>query len=74
MFYAKFGQRLLSISLQRIIFRVINEVRGHPLFSPQDGENVYRLLGAYPSVSEAMGDYVASTDAIHWSQWKEEKF
>jgi hypothetical protein len=41
---------------------------------PQDGENVYRLLGAYRSVSEAMGDYVASTDAIHWSRWKEEKF
>jgi hypothetical protein len=41
---------------------------------PEDRENVYRLLGAYRSVSEAMGDYVASTDAIHWSRWQEEKF
>jgi hypothetical protein len=40
---------------------------------PQDGENFYRLLGAYRGVSEAMGDYVAGTDAIHWSRWKEEK-
>jgi len=41
---------------------------------PEDGANVYRLLGAYRSVSEAMGDYVTSTDAMHWSRWKEEKF
>ena len=40
---------------------------------PQDGENFYRLPGAYRGVSEAMGDYVASTDAIHWSRWKEKK-
>ena len=41
--------------------------------APRDGENFYRLLGAYRGVSEATGDYVASTDAIHWSRWKEEK-
>jgi len=46
----------------------------HNLLSPQDGENVYRLLGTYRNVSEAMGDYVASTDAMQWSRWKEEKF
>ena len=41
---------------------------------PDDRENVYRLLGAYRSVSEAMGDYMTGTDAIHWSRWQEEKF
>ena len=42
-------------------------------FAPRDGENFYRLLGAYRGVSEATGDYVASTDAIHWSRRKEDK-
>jgi len=37
----------------------------------RDGENFYRLPGAYRGVSETMGDYVASNDAIHWSGWKE---
>ena len=42
--------------------------------APQDEESIYRLLGAYRGASEAIGDYVKSTDAIHWSPWKEEKF
>jgi hypothetical protein len=41
---------------------------------PEDQASVYRLLGAYRSLSEAMDNYVASTDAMHWSRWKEEKF
>jgi len=32
------------------------------------------LLAAYRGVSEAMGDYIKSTDVIHWDRWKEEKF
>ena len=42
--------------------------------SPQDSENFYRLLGAYRGVSDAMGEYLKSTDVIHWARWKEEKF
>ena len=38
----------------------------------RDGENFYRLPGAYRGVSEPTGDYVASTEAIQWSRWKEE--
>ena len=40
----------------------------------QDGANFYRLLGAYRSVSEAMGDYVAKSDDMHWARWREAKF
>jgi len=43
-------------------------------FSDQDEENFYRLLGAYRGVSDAMGEYIKSTDVIHWARWKEERF
>ena len=53
----------------RVKEAVNTQSKGRP--SPHDGENVYRMLGAHRGVSEAMGDFVASTDAMHWSRWKE---
>lgn len=67
-------------ALREIVERLevrIKEALNNPSkgqLGPEDDANVYRLLGAYRSVSEAMGDYVGSTDAIHWSRWKEQKF
>jgi hypothetical protein len=40
----------------------------------RDGENVYRLLGAYRGVSESMVRYAGSTGAIKWEPWREERF
>ena len=40
----------------------------------RDGENFYRLLGAYRGVSEAIVNYVGSTGKIDWERWKEERF
>ena len=44
------------------------------LFSDGDGENFYRLLGAYRGVSEALVNYVGNTGPIDWAQWREERF
>jgi uncharacterized membrane protein YccC len=44
------------------------------LFSDQDGENFYRLLGAYRGVSEALVNYAGSTGPIDWALWREERF
>jgi hypothetical protein len=40
----------------------------------QDGENFYRLLGAYRGVSEALVNYAGSAGPIDWAQWREERF
>ena len=63
----------LMEQLEACIKETLNKTSKDQL-SPQDGENFYRLLGAYRGVSEAMGEYIKSTDVIHWAQWKEEKF
>jgi len=42
--------------------------------SDRDGENFYRLLGAYRGVSQALVNYAGSTDTIDWAQWKEARF
>jgi len=42
--------------------------------SARDGENFYRLLGAFRGLSVALINYADTTDAIHWSRWQEEKF
>lgn len=43
-------------------------------FSPEDGENFYRLLGAYRGVSEALVDYDANAARIDWGRLQEERF
>ncbi len=43
-------------------------------FNDRDGENFYRLLGAYRGVSEALGDCIESTGVIDLASWHEERF
>jgi hypothetical protein len=42
--------------------------------SAQDGENFYRLLGAWRGVSEALITYAGSTGLVEWAPWREERF
>jgi len=42
--------------------------------SDRDGENFYRLLGAYRGVSEALVEYAGSAETIDWVPWREERF
>ena len=42
--------------------------------SAADGENFYRLLGAYRGVSEATVAYAGNAASIDWAEWGEEKF
>jgi len=42
--------------------------------SSQDGENFYRLLGAYRGLSEAMVEYAGASGVIDWAGWRQEKF
>jgi uncharacterized membrane protein YccC len=44
------------------------------LFNDRDGENFYRILGAYRGVSEALVNYAGNTSPIDWEQWREERF
>jgi hypothetical protein len=44
------------------------------LFSDREGENFYRLLGAYRGLSEALVNYAGSTDVIDWERWHEARF
>lgn len=40
----------------------------------EDGENFYRLLGAYRGICEAAVAYAGSAGSIDWACWREEKF
>ena len=42
--------------------------------SEEEGENFYRLLGAYRGVSEAAVAYAGIAGTIDWVDWHEEKF
>jgi hypothetical protein len=42
--------------------------------SDRDCENIYRLLGAYRGVSEALVEYAGSAETIDWAGWREERF
>ena len=42
--------------------------------SEQDGEKIYRLLGAYRGVSDALITYAGSTMCVEWAPWREEHF
>jgi signal transduction histidine kinase len=55
----------------------IEEVLAKPdavTISLQDGERMYRLLGAYRGVSKTTVDCTASARAIDWATWREERF
>ena len=38
------------------------------------GTNLYELLGALRSLSEAAIDYARRADDIDWAHWREERF
>jgi len=40
----------------------------------EDGENFYRLLGAYRGMSEAMVAYAGTAGGIDWDRWREARF
>jgi len=42
--------------------------------STQDGENFYRLLGAFRGISEALVGYITNAGAIEWGRWREARF
>ena len=57
---------------QRIQIVLDKSVDGQ--ISVQDGENFYRLLGAYRSISAALITFASNTSPIDWSPWREERF
>jgi hypothetical protein len=42
--------------------------------SDWEGENFYRLLGAYRGLSEALIEYANTAGGIGWEQWRESRF
>jgi hypothetical protein len=42
--------------------------------SARDGENFYRLLGAYRSVSDALVGCAVNAGTVDWVRWREERF
>jgi uncharacterized membrane protein YccC len=42
--------------------------------SDEEGKNIYRMLGAYRGVSEALVDFAKQTVEIDWARWREERF
>ncbi len=42
--------------------------------SDRDGENFYRLLGAYRGLSEAAIEYAGTAEGIEWVPWREPRF
>jgi uncharacterized membrane protein YccC len=63
---------MLSELEQRIDATI--EQAGRESLSEEDGENFYRLLGAYRGVSEAAVAYAGNAATIDWADWREEKF
>lgn len=63
---------VLSVLEQRIDAIIAQPDR--ETISVEDGENFYRLLGAYRGVSEAAVAYAGNAASIDWAEWGEEKF
>jgi len=66
----------LAAMLQRFEGQ-IEEMLARPdavTISPEDGERMYRLLGAYRGVSKTTVDCAAHTRAIDWDAMQEERF
>jgi uncharacterized membrane protein YccC len=59
--------------LERRIEETLNKA-GEGELSDRDGENFYRLLGAYRGLSEAAIEYAGTAEKIDWSRWQESRF
>ena len=47
---------------------------GESELSDRDGEDFYRLIGAYRGLSEALIEYAGSAEGIDWKRWRESRF
>ena len=66
----------LSANLDRLEGRIeqtLNQASEGEL-STADGENFYRLLGAYRGVSEAVVAYAGAAQGIAWERWRDSRF
>ena len=61
------------VALEETVERVINETSEEKL-NPVDFENMYRALGAYRGVAEAIVDYARRATAIDWQKLREPRF
>ena len=58
--------------LEARIEQVLNKIGGE--FDEHDGENFYRLIGAYRGFSEALLEYAGTAENIEWQRWQESRF
>ena len=77
---AEIGQEDYRTRLDELIQRLetrirdmLNQSTGEQI-TREDGEDFYRLLGAYRGVSESLVGYTAAAGAIDWGPWHEERF
>jgi hypothetical protein len=59
--------------MEKKIREILDRSAGEQL-SREDGQEFYRLLGAYHGVSESLVGYTAAAGTIDWSPWHEERF
>jgi len=59
--------------MEQRIEQALDQATGGEL-AVQEGENFYRLLGAYRGVSEAMVAYAGTAGGIDWDRWREARF
>jgi hypothetical protein len=64
--------RQLAALTERVA-RVYEEARRVGL-KDEDFENMYRLLGAYRGVSEAVVEHARLAGTIDWARWQESRF
>jgi hypothetical protein len=66
----------LTVSLAHLEIRIENTLNkeGGDKFSILDEENLYRLLGAYRGLSDALIEYAETAKGIGWEQWRESRF
>ncbi len=42
--------------------------------SVEEGENFYRLLGAYRGLSDVVIEYAGTAEKVDWEPWRESRF
>jgi hypothetical protein len=59
--------------LEEKITRTLDEAQPGSI-DHDEAESLYRLLGAYRGVSEALIDFAGASSEITWAPWREERF
>ena len=70
-FQSRLGD-IMAVVEQRIQHKLDKSGKGQ--LSAQDGQNFYRLLGAYRAVSDALVTYADNTSRVAWAPWREDRF